>query len=430
MATNTSKGDDNMELVNLTKEQLIEKCKTLIYSNKNLKDEINGIGEGSDDWKKKSKKNHKQREFNFSKYKKQRIALKLLYIGWDYQGFASQENTTNTIEEELFIALIKSKLIENRATANYSRCGRTDKGVSAFGQVIALDVRSNMLVTTEDEVNKTEKKNTRKELPYVQIMNRLLPPDIRVVAYAPINESFDARFSCKTRVYKYFFSAAELDLSLMQEAAQKIVGEHDFLNFCKVDIGNNVNHFIRNVVLFNVRRTQDSSSAQDICEIVGLAFLWHQVRCMAAILLMIGQGLEKPSVIDYLLDVGKCPKRPQYNMASEYPLLLFDCTYESIEWIYEQGFNEPNVNRMQQLLTKNSIKTTVLRAMLGDLSGRTTLKANIVNFQMSAILPGFRNDNHKPLAKLSVCEGLDRHMEKLAAKRVKLEEKYTDSIKS
>lgn len=44
----------------------------------------------------------------------------------------------------LFEALLKTKLIEDRPSSNYSRCGRTDKGVSAFGQVITLDVRSNL----------------------------------------------------------------------------------------------------------------------------------------------------------------------------------------------------------------------------------------------------------------------------------------------
>ncbi len=45
----------------------------------------------------------------------------------------------------LFDGLLKTRLIESRAISNYSRCGRTDKGVSAFGQVIALDLRSNLL---------------------------------------------------------------------------------------------------------------------------------------------------------------------------------------------------------------------------------------------------------------------------------------------
>lgn len=46
-----------------------------------------------------------------------------------------QEDTTQTIENHLFHALTKSCLIESRETSQYHRCGRTDKGVSAFGQV-------------------------------------------------------------------------------------------------------------------------------------------------------------------------------------------------------------------------------------------------------------------------------------------------------
>lgn len=56
-------------------------------------------------------------------------------MGWDYSGFATQENSANTIEHHLFAALQKVCLIECRETSNYHRCGRTDKGVSAFSQV-------------------------------------------------------------------------------------------------------------------------------------------------------------------------------------------------------------------------------------------------------------------------------------------------------
>lgn len=69
------------------------------------------------------------------RYNTRHIALKILYLGWDYQGFAAQEDTDKTIETALFEALLKTKLIESRETSNYHRCGRTDKGVSAFGQV-------------------------------------------------------------------------------------------------------------------------------------------------------------------------------------------------------------------------------------------------------------------------------------------------------
>lgn len=71
----------------------------------------------------------------FYRCKKRHVAFKLLYLGWDYQGFATQEVTEKTIEHELFRALIKCCLVESRQTSNYHRCGRTDKGVSSFSQV-------------------------------------------------------------------------------------------------------------------------------------------------------------------------------------------------------------------------------------------------------------------------------------------------------
>ena len=67
------------------------------------------------------------------------LNLKVTYFGWDYHGFAVQEITGKTIESELFRALAVTRLIEGRETSNYHRCGRTDKGVSAFGQIIVRE---------------------------------------------------------------------------------------------------------------------------------------------------------------------------------------------------------------------------------------------------------------------------------------------------
>lgn len=71
----------------------------------------------------------------FCRYQKRHVAFKLLYLGWNYQGFATQDVTEKTIEHELFRALTTCCLIESRQTSNYHRCGRTDKGVSSFSQV-------------------------------------------------------------------------------------------------------------------------------------------------------------------------------------------------------------------------------------------------------------------------------------------------------
>ena len=58
-------------------------------------------------------------------------------------------------------------------------------------------------------------------------------------------------------------------------------------------------------------------------------FLWHQVRCMVAILFLVGQGLEDPAIVNALLDVegNEHIGRPQYEMADDGPLVLWDCRF-------------------------------------------------------------------------------------------------------
>ena len=56
----------------------------------------------------------------FCRYNTRHVALKIVYLGWDYQGFAAQEDTNKTIEHALFQALHRTKLIESRYTLNPS----------------------------------------------------------------------------------------------------------------------------------------------------------------------------------------------------------------------------------------------------------------------------------------------------------------------
>ncbi|XP_020964900.1 tRNA pseudouridine(38/39) synthase-like [Arachis ipaensis] len=69
-----------------------------------------------------------------------------------------------------------------------------------------------------------------------------------------------------------------------------------------------------------------------VIKIRGSAFLWHHVRCMVAVLFMIGKGLESPNVIDMLLDTTSIPRK-QYTMASDIPLVLQSCEFEDIKFI-------------------------------------------------------------------------------------------------
>ena len=90
------------------------------------------------------KKKKQKKTIDFSKVETIRIALKFSYIGKDYMGLVIQENASMTVEAKIFEALMKCCLIERDAKINkcvYTRCGRTDKGVSALGNVCSLIVR-------------------------------------------------------------------------------------------------------------------------------------------------------------------------------------------------------------------------------------------------------------------------------------------------
>lgn len=301
----------------------------------------------------------------------------------------------------------------------YSKCGRTDRGVSAFGQVVGIRVRSNRPLARgrrkeeeeavademvngssssqenplgvmasnildgdgEDDHSSSSFDPIEDEIPYPYILNRILPENIRILAWCPSPPpDFSARFSCKERQYRYFFTQPAyapipglahfhrhisipgwLDLDAMRKAARSFIGLHDFRNFCKVDPSKQITNFERriyhaDIIELGPARAGDDDPIRCISNppriyafvVHGSAFLWHQVRQMVAILFLVGQGLESPSVVSELLDITRHPCRPIYEMADDAPLVLWDCIFprsddperkDALEWIYagDQG---------------------------------------------------------------------------------------------
>ncbi|KAJ1987056.1 pseudouridine synthase deg1 [Dimargaris cristalligena] len=414
------------------------------------------------------KPRRKQRDFDWSKYAKRRIALKVAYFGWDYFGFATQgdNDQLQTVEAKLFQSLQKCRLIENPSQCRYTRCGRTDRGVSGLGQVVALDIRSCLPAdqvesvlggirpgteepaegsnpagradlpgdqsnlaqvsrsapayldqvwrpatelgisaipspscsedaagpdgpTPSSESDETVALNAR-ELPYIRMLNRDLPADIRVVAWAPVPLDFNARFDCIWRHYKYYFSDdgyPPLQVDRMREAARKFLGPHDFRYFCKIDPAKEITNFERTVLEIDITPVEDPAGGlphRDLnhlnrlprfyqLDLRGSAFLWHQVRCMVGILLLVGQGLEAPSVVDQLLTVDPNQGKPAYPMASEMPLILYDSYYQPrLTWRYdsERSFQPLRLThqRLTEMWTEHSIKALTARAGLEQLN--------------------------------------------------------------
>ncbi|KAJ1625466.1 tRNA pseudouridine synthase, partial [Pavlovales sp. CCMP2436] len=271
------------------------------------------------------------REFDFSKYAERQIALKISYDGRTYDGLARLDGNDNTVEGQLLVALEKTCLIRGRLECKLSKAGRTDKGVSSSGNVVAVLVRTNRPLGTSKGAPDVE------EIDYATRLNAVLPSQIRVLRWAPVDERFSARFSAKHRVYRYFFLKGTLDLELMRQAASAFVGTHDFRNFCKADV-EHVLSFERTLHSFGVSPVaghfaQDAECCADprlqLCAftIKGRAFLWHQVRCMVAVLFLVGQGFESPEVVAKLLDIEAEPCKPQYALASDMPLVLHEIGY-------------------------------------------------------------------------------------------------------
>jgi tRNA pseudouridine38/39 synthase len=72
----------------------------------------------------------------------------------------------------------------------------------------------------------------------------------------------------------------------------------------------------------------------------GSAFLWHQVRSIVAILFLVGQRLESPDIVPQLLDIAANPTRPKYEMASDAPLVLWDCIFPAADEVQSSDERE------------------------------------------------------------------------------------------
>ncbi|KAK9822421.1 hypothetical protein WJX74_005182 [Apatococcus lobatus] len=312
------------------------------------------------------------RQFDFDRYLCRSVALELFYFGEVYQGYARQDHTANTIEGHLFSAMRQTKLIPHNAdwqSLKYSRCGRTDKGVSALSQVLALQLRSSAKKGEQPP-------EIHQELDYLTILNRVLPLNIKVLGWTPVPEDFSARFDAVQRGYKYFIPQhGELNINNMQQAASYFVGEHDFRNFCKADV-RHVSNFRRTILDFQMQ-PEPGIAVGGIqlwsLYVKGSAFLWHQVRCMAAILLMVGRGQESPTIVQQLLDIGQHPCKPQYNMLPEVPLLFHSCSFEGLQFHQPAHVNKAIEEAAVEALDHHAVRQTGAQAHQVVAEGSGTL---------------------------------------------------------
>ncbi len=207
-----------------------------------------------------------------------RILLTVSYDGTNYSGWQFQENGPS-IQEALEKALEKGTGAFTRVTG----ASRTDAGVHALAQRAHFDTASPI---------------PAEKFPFV--LNRYLPPDIRVTAALRVPNDFHARFNAAGKLYTYrIWNARHASALLrcltahvpvrlaegaMQAAAAQLIGTHDFAAFAAA--GGSAKTTVRTIDFADVRREEDMVTLR----VHGNAFLYNMVRIIAGALIGVGQG--------------------------------------------------------------------------------------------------------------------------------------------
>ncbi|MFQ6130363.1 MAG: tRNA pseudouridine(38-40) synthase TruA [Candidatus Hadarchaeaceae archaeon] len=190
-----------------------------------------------------------------------RYAFLIAYDGSRYFGFVRQPGRL-TVEAELLRTFERHGLYRKLKEARYRVAARTDRGVSAIGQVVALDVYG--------EPNQRE-------------LNATLPQDIAVLAAARVKPDFNPRTQAQSKHYRYVCEAPPgFDLSLARRAARLLEGTHDFKQFCKHEVGRSTSGELGHASVRGQKTLSFDFTAR--------AFLWQQVRRMVGALLAVGTG--------------------------------------------------------------------------------------------------------------------------------------------
>lgn len=211
-----------------------------------------------------------------------RIALGIEYDGSAFYGWQRQREVT-TVQQVLEQAL--SKIAAH--PVNLTCAGRTDAGVHATGQVVHFD-----------------SENPRNLAAWSMGVNSNLPHTVAVRWARYVNADFNARFSAVGRRYRYIIANcamrpailglgvshyhSPLDTAAMHEAAQALIGEHDFSAFRAAQCqSHSANRCLTEISV--VRHGQFV-----VIEVAANAFLHHMVRNIVGSLLEVGKG-ERPS---------------------------------------------------------------------------------------------------------------------------------------
>ena len=217
--------------------------------------------------------------------------LIIQYDGTRYSGWQRLKTTGNTIQgkiEDVLSRMCGEPILIIGAS-------RTDAGVHAHGQVANVHLPSGM---SEAQIR--------------DYLNQYLPEDIAVIQVNRVADSFHARYHSSVKTYeysvvmdhrKYVFDhryqyklRKTLDIERMQEAARRLLGQHDFQGFCSTKMKKSSVRTIHDIAF-------DVDEHKSILQVtfVGDGFLYHMIRILMGTLIEIGLGQRALESIDEIL---------------------------------------------------------------------------------------------------------------------------------
>lgn len=218
-----------------------------------------------------------------------RVMLRVAYDGTDYCGWQLQPGkpTIESVLNETLSALLGEKITVIGAS-------RTDSGVHSLGNVAVFD---------------TDTRIPAEKISYA--LNQRLPDDIVIQESKEVAPDFHPRHCDSIKTYEYrilnrqfplpterrdsYFCYRKLNVEAMCEAAQYIVGTHDFASFCAAHAQTETT--VRTVYACTVEKTGDM-----ICiRVTGAGFLYNMVRIIAGTLIEVGIGARQPGDMQTIL---------------------------------------------------------------------------------------------------------------------------------
>ncbi|XP_009886440.1 PREDICTED: tRNA pseudouridine synthase A, mitochondrial [Charadrius vociferus] len=344
---------------------------------------------------------------------KRKIVLLMAYSGKGYHGMQRNVGSSQfkTIEDDLVSALVQSGCIpenhgEDMKKMSFQRCARTDKGVSAAGQIVSLKVR-----LIDDILEK---------------INNHLPSHIRILGLKRVTGGFNSKNKCDARTYSYMlptFAFAHKDHDVQEEVyrldketlekVNKLLacykGTHNFHNFTsqKGPKDPSAKRYIMEMYCGEPFVRENIEFA--VIKVKGQSFMMHQIRKMIGLVIAIVKGYAAESIIERSWGEEKVdvPKAPGLGLVLE--RVHFekynrrfgnDGLHEPLEWTEEE--------EKIAVFKEQHIYPTIINTEREEKSMANWLNTlSIHDFNSSAVGMQANNKNSKNSSDLEGSDGCD-----------------------